>query len=347
MSASVHSIGRTGDFPSTAVGERHRAAFTLVELLVVIAIIGILVALLLPAIQAAREAARRAQCSNQLKQIGIAALMHHDTHRFYPGGGWDWHWEGDPDRGSGKLQPGTWSYVILPFIEAQEIYQLGTDGDARNITTVQRDGAAKRVQIPVPHFNCPSRRPATTFDEYSGYQFQSENAAANLVNRLVRGDYSGNVGFSTYTGSPNPQAGTLETSMTAAKSAFPNNNNTNAGVIFRHSEIKIKQITDGTSKTYLIGEKYVDPLHYTDGFDYVDTESLYSGGNDDNLRTAHPETPPLPDIPGFLHYRGFGSAHPGVWQMVMCDGSVQGLSFDIEKDIHCQNSSRNGKTCVP
>ena len=85
----------------------------------VIAIIGILVALLLPAIQAAREAARRTQCKNNLRQIALACLNHESTHKTFPHGGWGWHWMGDPDKGFGRKQPGGWIYQATPYLEEE------------------------------------------------------------------------------------------------------------------------------------------------------------------------------------------------------------------------------------
>src|ERR1700750_2509211 len=125
--------------------------FTLVELLVVIAIIGILVALLLPAIQSAREAARRTQCKNQLKQIGLGVLHHVDAFKFFPTGGTvysplitDYIVNGKP-LGSDKQGLG-WAYQILPYLEEGAIKDIVTEADLQKAI--------------IPLYCCPSRRTA-------------------------------------------------------------------------------------------------------------------------------------------------------------------------------------------
>ena len=92
---------------------RRSAGFTLVELLVVVTIIAILIALLLPAVNSAREAARCAQCANNLKQLGLAVQAHIAAHNQYPTGGWGWHYTGDGDRGFTNKQPGGWVYSLV------------------------------------------------------------------------------------------------------------------------------------------------------------------------------------------------------------------------------------------
>src|SRR4051794_21033067 len=138
-----------------------RRAFTLVELLVVIAIIGVLVALLLPAIQSAREAARRSQCANNLKQIGLACLNHVDTHKYFPSGGWGYDWTADPNRGFGLDQPGSWIYNILDFVEETPLRNLG-----KGLATTSpgfQSASTTLHQTPIAIFNCPSRRSARIY----------------------------------------------------------------------------------------------------------------------------------------------------------------------------------------
>jgi prepilin-type N-terminal cleavage/methylation domain-containing protein len=338
MSANTH---RGWGLYSSSKSERQRG-FTLVELLVVIAIIGILVALLLPAVQAAREAARRSQCKNNLKNIGLAMHSHHDTFKHFPSGGWGWQWTGDADRGHDKWQPGSWVYQLLPFVEEQAAFNLGSDGNPDAITTPQRDGAAKRESVVVDILFCPSRRTAGLYPKDASLQHASQNATLNLITTTARTDYAANVGPVS---SGNVQIGGHPNAIPVpANFAFPKNLVLAEGIVHMGSEVKISKITDGTSKTYMVAEKYLKADAYLDGTDYTDSESAFTGNNDDSLRS--PCFLPLQDQPfAFTNYRGWGSAHPGVWQVAMCDASVQTLTFDIELSVHEQNGSRAGGDC--
>ena len=140
-----------------------RAGFTLVELLVVIAIIGILISLLLPAVQAAREAARRAQCVNNLKQLGLACLNHESAVKTFPTGGWAFCFLGHPDCGVGASQPGGWLFNILPYLEQSPLYKLQQGLTSGSIPTTLQVAAQTVIQTPLAAFYCPSRRPVQTY----------------------------------------------------------------------------------------------------------------------------------------------------------------------------------------
>ena len=227
---------------------RTRSGFTLIELLVVIAIIGILIALLLPAIQGAREAARQAQCTNHIMQLATACLAHAEQRGYLPTGGWAWGWAGDPDRGYTKKQPGGWHYNILPFLELEDLHQRGSGGENR------RQGKL-RVQIPVALFHCPSRREAIAYP----YPHGSPYFNIDRPGVIGRSDYAacgGDIPGITYWKGPR----TLQEGDTMSEEEWGEQKGgwKNAtGVIHRRSMTRPAHITDGTSSTYLLGERYL------------------------------------------------------------------------------------------
>ena len=163
------------------------AGFSLVELLVVISVIGVLIAMLLPAVQAAREAARQIECGNNVKQLALASLSHELAQGFFPTGGWDENWLGNPDQGFGKAQPGGWVYNILPFIEQQALHDLGATGSSITI----QDANAQRLTTPIPGLICPSRRPAILYRMAFSFQFR---LTTGFITPVARNDYAMNAG---------------------------------------------------------------------------------------------------------------------------------------------------------
>lgn len=307
-----------------------RHGFTLVELLVVIAIIGILVALLLPAVQAAREAARRSQCVNNLKQLGIGFLLHENTHKHLPTGGWGYNWWGDPDRGAGRRQHGGWGFNVLPFVEEATLYNSGAGLD--ELGNQKRDAIAKRVGVPVALFYCPTRRAATPYP----FHFPGYPRNASSVTMTAKTDYCVNVGDR----GGHTSSGPVSLAM-GDTGNFPKRQNT--GICFQWSEVPLQQITDGTSTTYMVAERNLNPDHYADGVG-PDDDGRDVGFDNDSCREAFQQ--PLADTPGVSLEDRFGSAHPGIWQAVMCDGSVHTLSFAIDVVVHRRFGNRAGGESV-
>jgi prepilin-type N-terminal cleavage/methylation domain-containing protein len=326
-----------------------KLGFTLVELLVVITIIGILIALLLPAVQAAREAARRVQCSNNLKQIGLAMLQHEERNGFFPGSGWGWYWIGDPDRGFGKEQPGGWVYQVLPYLEQQPLFDLGSDGRPDALTPKQTAGAMQCERTPLSVMNCPTRRQSIVFATgYFGVAgFKARNADLAMV--VARTDYNANAGDQFYgwiTWGPD----TLAQGAAWTKSnSWPDTKDC-TGISYLRSQVTMAWISDGTSNTYMVGEKYLNPDSYYNGNDWADNESMYAGMDNDTHRTTYcpvplpanyvPDHTPMQDTSGLMDIVRFGSAHAISFNMCLCDGSVRSIGYTIDPETHRRLGNR-------
>jgi prepilin-type N-terminal cleavage/methylation domain-containing protein/prepilin-type processing-associated H-X9-DG protein len=364
--------------------------FTLVELLVVIAIIGILVALLLPAIQSAREAARRTQCKNNLKNIGLAIANFESANKVFPTGGsknlttgygLPQNIEGGKPLGVSRQGLG-WGFQILPYIEETAAYQLTKTEDLQ--------------QIVMSLYVCPSRRQGRTaystaydaifaFIDYAaaipcGYQDPS---------RTTRYDVTTAVPLT-----PGPLRALANSFFGGEKASFAGmttipNNAVYDGVIVRcpwdwektvgttqvgkfasnvTGLVKVAKITDGTSKTLLVGEKYVRSDAYDGPFTGVNRNSDDRGWSDgydaDLLRSTC--FPPVQDSDGIgwstflrnyfdddpgtpfalFNVFHFGSAHPGGINVVFADGSGHTINYDIDALVFNAFGTRNGNDTV-
>ena len=287
--------------------------------MVVITIIGILIALLLPAVQAAREAVRRMQCSNNLKQLGLAAMNHESATGRFPTGGWGYGWLGDPDRGTDHRQPGGWIFNVLPYMELQSLHDLqsGKSGTAR--TTA----AAEMGQTPVSAWCCPSRCAAVLYPllAISGLpidhqKYYTASGLTATLDKVARCDYAGNGGdvfshigmfgssFNVFGYGPDSYAQADSAAGIASFEKIASNVN---GIIYAGSEIGVAQVCDGLSNTYLFGEKYLSPDHYATGEDGGDNETVLMGDNGDTDRWTTIGLPPHQDCPGDFTDEAFGS----------------------------------------
>jgi prepilin-type N-terminal cleavage/methylation domain-containing protein len=347
-----------------------RRAFTLVELLVVIAIIGVLVALLLPAIQAAREAARRSQCKNNLKNIGLSMLNYESAHKEFPTGGATYGdrvecYATNRKAWVGKKQGLSWAFQILPYLEQGAIHDNG------NTEVVQSSS--------VPLYNCPSRRGPTLHDsfwgpsylmDYAGAQPATLGASNSTTMYVATRDFENCARVERSFWSPN-----------GGGYGIPQNNGVFDGVIVRSpwkrdfsvtcgpnpapgafvtgapDPTKISQITDGTTHTLMIGEKYVYQQHYDGhGNDPSDDRGWLDGWDPDTMRSTMAQ--PLSDAvwrklcaadnPAnnsslFNQTYLFGSAHAAGFNCVFADGSVHSISYDVPIDVFNSLGTKGGE----
>jgi prepilin-type N-terminal cleavage/methylation domain-containing protein len=340
------------------------SGFTLVELLVVIAIIGILVALLLPAIQAARESARRASCTNNLKNLGLAVLNHHDIKKHFPVS-MGYVLEGGEEP-AGVDQPcAGWILNILPQLEEQPLYDRFMQGGAFEGTyTAQQGGcilpkvghgvgsikngisvpALMQTQIAV--LQCPSDESVRLLSNVQ-YEWTACNVALTsykgvlddtLLGQAEGSQFKNDDPFDYRSGiyhepSTSPVAGTDRDCHRDMRCR---------GIFFRHSyqrPVTVAKVTDGTSKTLMIGEDLPDYNRHSTAY--------YSNGDwcSCNLPLNHGLTQP-PNDPTFLlkwwEGQAFRSRHPGGALFCLVDGSVRFVPEDVDNVVYRTSCTRNG-----
>ena len=288
--------------------------FTLVELLVVIAIIGILVALLLPAIQAAREAARRTECQNHLKQIGLGLQTYHDVQKSFPMG------RDRPDQWGVS-----WAFRLLPQMEESTIHATHdkTQRVDDNLNT-------QAMRTPIQVYACPSRRSAA-----ANRDFDNNDAAPLVRDAASLGDYAANAGITIRTGMENLTDDDTFTSDAVDTSI--------AGPIYSGSRIHARRVTDGLSHTIGVGERHLPPADTSLDEDRQqwrqgDTAFLAGdnrwtifrqSGDPTDDRTDDDGLASGPDDPS---NRKFGGPHPGVTMFVFLDGHTESVGNDIAQE---------------
>lgn len=284
---------------------RPRRGFTLIELLVVIAIIAILIALLLPAVQQAREAARRTQCKNHLKQIGLALHNYHDTHSVFPSG-WIAVDAGVPSAHEGTSGVG-WGAMILPQMEQNNVYQLFNS--SRPLTD-PANAAFLRSQV--SEYKCPSD-PQPNF-----FKLNMEGTTTPIA-ELPIANYLGVFGPENLDDCENSPGNLPVMSDGTCKGS---------GMFYHNSSVKMRDLTDGTSNTMMTGErKTKSDLDW-----FTSWPGMIAEGEEAFQRVCG-SADHVPNHPA-THFDDFSSHHIGGAQFGLGDGSVRFISENIDGGVY-------------
>ena len=285
---------------------KFRRGFTLIELLVVIAIIAILIALLLPAVQQAREAARRTQCKNNLKQLGLALHNYHDTHRCFPSG-WIAVNNGVHNAHDG-LNGAGWGAMILPFMDQSPLYNRFNPNlaihDPANILFISEV---------LPTWQCPSDPKPDV------WSIEEEGNPGTVLADLPTANYIGSFGTEELDGCENAPG----TAPVAA-----NGQCIGDGMFFHNSRVRMRDITDGTTNTYMLGERRTD---IQAGW-YSTWPGMVAEGEEAFQRILG-SADHVPNSPA-AHFDDFSSHHVGGSQFCLGDGSVRFISENIDHGLY-------------
>ncbi len=314
-----------------------RSGFTLVELLVVIAIIGILVALLLPAVQAAREAARRTECVNNMKQIGLSVHNFHDTQR------------GLPPLHTGNHRPAFFQ-MIMPYAEQQNTYDMLNGGNAGGTKTRfgnnmdwnwdRLNTTERNALSSINYMTCPTRRSGVQMKNGGKQRGPLGDYAVVFLYREVTSSASEDNWWGHYEPCNNThvnrQRGAIRLSVNNCRVGYPQRAES-----WRPRDT-FSRITDGTSNCFIVGEKHIriNELGQCCNQTRNDGSYLYSTGSwreynvAANIRHRMGKGPqdkgnnadPARDV-------GFGSWHPGICHFLLADGSVRGVSITTSRNI--------------
>jgi len=326
--------------------------FTLVELLVVIAIIGVLIALLLPAVQAAREAARRSQCQNNLRQLALACINYEAARKHYPPASSKLgaHSSLRPDWG--------WLAVTLPFFEQQALYNL-IDKNA----DWYRESNRAATTTPLPIIRCPSRgelEPVNFLgpgnNTAEGFGKEGDSAMRSHYCAIFGANTSGDAGTPPLPYYCNGKVGVYTMELDDA-SEFNSNPGclsatptpcgpvANNGIIIRKVKISGRHVTDGTSQTMMIGESAFGPL---DTDDSVRPWIVGSTGNClYTVRNVYYQINRGAKPAASRNNVGLGSEHNGGAHIAFADGSVRFMNDGIELRTLYALASRAGEEVTP